>query len=396
MRIAYLDCFSGISGDMMLGALLDLGFSEADLRKGLAELPLGGYRIEVSRQARKGFGAVRVEVVVEEQGQPHRHHGHIQDMLAQSSLPQRARSLAQEIFRCLARAEGRVHGIPENEVHFHEVGAVDSIVDIVGVALGIEVLGIEKAFVSALPLGSGYVRCSHGLLPVPAPATAEILRGMRVRGGHPVETELVTPTGAAIAATLSAGDCSAMPPMRIQKVGYGAGSRDHEDLPNLLRVVVGETGSGYEQDEVRILECQIDDLQPEIYPYLVERLLESGARDVFLVPVQMKKGRPGILVQVLSDPVVDLRLLEILFAETTTLGVRVSGAERIKLARKTETIETCLGPVAVKAVEGPALRAAELRPEYEECKRLAREKGLPLRAVYEEVLRSIHSRKSEK
>jgi hypothetical protein len=218
---------------------------------------------------------------------------------------------------------------------------------------------------------------------------------MRVLG-HPVEAELVTPTGAAIAATLSAGDGSAPPPMRIERVGYGAGSRDHTELPNLLRVVVGETGSGYEHDEVRVLECQIDDLQPEIYPYLVERLLEAGARDVFLVPVQMKKGRPGILVQVLSDPVVDLGVLDVLFSETTTLGVRVSGAERIKLARRTETVETSLGPVAVKAVEGPALRTVELRPEFEECRRLAREKGLPLRAVYEEVLRSIHSRKPDK
>ena len=395
MRIAYLDCFSGISGDMMLGALLDLGFSEADLRKGLAQLPVGGYRLEVSRQERKGFGGVRVEVAVDEQGQPHRHYGQIQDMLAQSSLPEQARGLAQEIFQCLARAEARVHGIPEAEVHFHEVGAVDSIVDIAGVAMGVVALGIQKTYVSALPLGSGFVRCSHGLLPVPAPATAEILRGMRVLG-HPVEAELVTPTGAAIAATLSAGDGSAPPPMRIERVGYGAGSRDHTELPNLLRVVVGETGSGYEHDEVRVLECQIDDLQPEIYPYLVERLLEAGARDVFLVPVQMKKGRPGILVQVLSDPVVDLGVLDVLFSETTTLGVRVSGAERIKLARRTETVETSLGPVAVKAVEGPALRTVELRPEFEECRRLAREKGLPLRAVYEEVLRSIHSRKPDK
>lgn len=393
MRIAYLDCFSGISGDMMLGALLDLGFTEAALRQGLAGLPVSGYRIEVSGQERMGFRAARVEVLVDEGGQPHRTHGQIRSMLAESALPERVRTLAQEIFACIARAESRVHGVPIEEVHFHEVGAVDSIVDIVGVALGVEALGVERTYVSALPLGSGYVRCAHGLLPVPAPATVEILRGMRVRE-HPVEAELVTPTGAAIAATLSAGNRSAVPAMRIQKVGYGAGSRDHASLPNLLRVVIGETGGGYEQDEVRILECQIDDLQPEIYPYLMERLLAAGARDVCLVPVQMKKGRPGILVQVISDPVVDLRILEVLFSETTTLGIRIYGAERVKLARRIERIETSLGPVGVKVVEGPALRSAELRPEYEECRRLAREKGLPLRTVYEEVLRAIHSRKS--
>ncbi|MEW6442887.1 MAG: nickel pincer cofactor biosynthesis protein LarC [bacterium] len=393
MRIAFLDCFSGISGDMMLGALLDLGFSESDLKGGLAQLPLSGYEIDVSRQERRGFPAVRVEVRFDAQAQPQRDYAGIRSMLTASSLADRVRSVALEIFECIAQAEAAVHGVPIERVHFHEVGAVDSIVDIVGVALGLEALGIDQVYVSELPLGSGWVSCAHGLLPVPAPATAEILKGMRVIHDHPAKGELVTPTGAAIAATLAHRQSAWPPPMEIAGIGYGAGSRDFQSHPNLLRVVTGETEDGYERDRVRMLECQIDDLQPEIYPYLVERLLEAGARDVVLVPAHMKKGRPGILVQVVADAVPDRRLLAVLFAETTTLGVRTYEAGRVKLGRRAERIETSLGPVAVKAVEGPGLETPELRPEHEECRRLARERGLPLRKVYEEVQKAIDSRK---
>lgn len=396
MRVAYLDCFSGISGDMMLGALLDCGFPESELRQGLSRLPVHGYRLEVSRQKRAGLEGTRVEVVVEEGHQPHRDYGQIRALVEEARLPERVRDLAAKIFLCIAEAEARVHGVAPDHVHFHEVGAVDSIVDVVGVALGVEALGIEKAFVSDLPLGSGWVRCAHGVLPVPAPATTEILKGMRVKKDHPVEGELVTPTGAAIAAVLSEGASGCPPPMRIEKVGYGAGSRDDPMYPNLLRVWLGQTSVGAERDDVRVVECQIDDLSPEIFPYLVERLLEAGALDVALVPVQMKKGRPGMLVQVVSGPVVDQRLLEVLFSETTTLGVRIFGAERVKLRRWAERLETDLGPVAVKACEGPGLEAVELRPEHEECRRLAREKGLPLRAVYEEILWAARSRKRSK
>lgn len=396
MRVAYLDCFSGISGDMMLGALLDCGFQESELRQWLARLSVHGYRLEVSRQKRAGLEGTRVQVVVEEGHQPHRDYGQVLALLQGASLPARARDLARRIFLCIAEAESRVHGVALESVHFHEVGAVDSIVDVVGVALGVDALGIERVFVSDLPLGSGSVRCAHGVLPVPAPATTEILKGMRVRKDHPLEGELVTPTGAAIAAVLSEGARGSPPPMRIERVGYGVGSREDPSYPNLLRVWIGQASNGYEHDDVRVLECQIDDLSPEIYPHLVERLLEAGALDVVLVPVQMKKGRPGMLVQVLSSPVVDQRLLEVLFAETTTLGVRISGAERIKLRRWTETLETDLGAVAVKVCEGPGLKGVEFRPEHEECRRLAREKGVPLRTVYEEILWAARSRKSGK
>ncbi len=396
MRVAYLDCFSGISGDMMLGALLDCGFPESELRQGLARLPVHGYRLEVSRQKRAGLEGTRVQVVVEEGHQPHRDYGQIRALVQEAPLPARVRDLAGRIFLCIAEAESRVHGVAPDHVHFHEVGAVDSIVDVVGVALGVDALGIERAFVSDLPLGSGSVRCAHGVLPVPAPATTEILKGMRVRKDHPLEGELVTPTGAAIAAVLSEGARGSPPPMRIERVGYGAGSREDPSYPNLLRVWIGQAGNGYEHDDVRVLECQIDDLSPEIYPHLVERLLEAGALDVVLVPVQMKKGRPGMLVQVLSGPVVDQSLLDVLFSETTTLGVRIFGAERVKLRRWTERLETGLGTVAVKACEGPGLEGVEFRPEHEECRRLAREKGIPLRAVYEEILWAARSRKSGK
>ena len=393
MRIAYLDCFSGISGDMALGALLDLGFPESRLREGLAALPLHGYRMEITRERRQGLEGTSVNVLVEEGGQPHRHYAHIREILCRSPLPERARGLAMEIFERIAQAEARVHKVPVEKVHFHEVGAVDSLVDIVGVALGVEALEIRQTYVSSLPLGGGFVRCAHGMLPVPAPATVEILKGMRVRE-HPVEAELVTPTGAAIASVLAGPGHPPMPSLRMQAVGYGVGDRDF-DHPNLLRVFLGEPAEGYEADEVEVLECQIDDLPPELYPYLMERLLHSGAIDVYFIPVQMKKGRFGILLQVLAEPAERLRIAEVLFRETTTLGVRLSRRDRIKLNRGPCEVETSLGRIPAKRVEGPCLDAPEVRPEYEACRQVAEEKGVPLRKVYEAVLRAEGSRASE-
>ncbi len=384
MKIAYLDCFSGISGDMTLGALLALGFTEAALREGLAGLPIGGYNIEVSAQKHQGIMATGVKVVVEEHKQPHRHFSEIRKILSDSSLPQRVRRLAEEIFLRIAQAEASVHGVPVDKVHFHEVGAVDSLVDIIGVALGLDALGIEECFVSSLPLGSGFVRCQHGLLPVPAPATVEILKGMRVKE-HPAEMELVTPTGAAIAAVLAGSDHRTLPPLRIHNVGYGAGSRQ-EDYPNLLRILVGEKVRAYDEDKVLVLECQIDDMQPELYPYLMEKLLQAGALDVCFIPMQMKKGRAGILIQVLVEPEERLRIAEIIFMETTTLGIRASRADRIKLNRRPGQIKTPFGPIAIKIVDGPCLQGEEVRPEFEACKQVALEKDVPLRQVYDAVL----------
>jgi len=385
MRIVYLDCFSGISGDMTLGALLDLGFPERALREGLDALPMDGYRIEISREKRQGLEGTSVRVLLEENKQPYRHYAEIEKMLRESPLTERVRRMASEIFERIARTEARVHGTPMEKVHFHEVGAVDSIVDIVGVALGLEALDIQQTYVSTLPLGSGFVRCNHGTLPVPAPATAEIVKGMRVRE-HPAEAELVTPTGAAIAAVLAGPDHPPMPSLRIQAVGYGVGRREL-DHPNLLRVFLAEPAEGYEKDEVQVIECQIDDLQPEMYPHLVERLLQSGAIDVCLIPVQMKKGRSGFLVQVLTDPLEGLRISEILFQETTTLGVRLSRSNRIKLKRRPYEVETEFGRIPAKWVEGPCLGGPEVRPEYEACRQVAETEGLPLRKVYDAVVR---------
>ena len=394
MRIAYLDCFSGISGDMMLGALLDLGFPEAILREQLSRLPIEGYRIDVSPVRDHGIEAVQVKVMVEEDKQPHRHFGDIQKLIAKGGLTERARQLAEEIFLRLAQAEAVVHGVSVEKVHFHEVGAVDSIVDIVGVAIGIDFLGIEKCFVSDLPLGGGFVTCQHGVLPVPAPATVEILKDMRVKA-HPAEMELVTPTGAAIASQLSEPGHPLLPPIRIEQVGYGAGSRRHE-YPNLLRVIVGELEKAYEEDEVLLLECQVDDLQPEIYPYLMEKLLAAGAIDVCFIPVQMKKGRSGRLIQVFSEPQAQMPLAEILFSETTTLGIRWSRANRLKLARWHEKIDTAYGPISVKMVDGPGLKGPEIRPEFEACRQVATEKAIPLRKVYDEIQRASHLEKNPK
>ena len=390
MKIAYFDCFSGISGDMVLGALLDLGFPESALREGLARLPVGGYEIRVSRQRRGGLEGTRVEVRVDESGQPCRDYQEIRGIIEASGLAATAREKALAVFECLARAEAFVHRIPVEDVHFHEVGAVDSIVDIVGAAVALEGLGIQRCYVSSLPLGGGLIRCSHGILPVPAPATAEILKGMRVKD-HPAEAELVTPTGAAIAACLAGPGHPTMPPLRLEKVGYGVGSREQE-CPNLLRVLLGEIPAACEQDEVQVFECQLDDLQPEIYPHLMEKLLQKGVLDVYLIPVHMKKGRPGVLVQVIADSSFDpLEIARVLFAETTTLGVRCSRTDRLKLSRRPGEIETRFGPVTVKIVEGPGLRGPEIRPEFEVCRGLAAREGLPLRAVYEEIMRAADS-----
>ncbi len=389
MHVAYLDCFSGISGDMTLGALLALGFPEQRLREGLAALPLDGYRLEISRERRQGLEGTSVRVLVEEDRQPHRHYADIREILSHGDLPDRARRLASEIFERIARAEASVHGVPLDKVHFHEVGAVDSLVDIVGVALGLDALDIGRSYVSPLPLGGGFVRCAHGLLPVPAPATLEIVRGMRVKE-HPVEAELVTPTGAAIASVLAGPGHPPLPSVRLQKVGYGVGHREFEH-PNLLRVFLGEPVEGYEEDEVEVIECQIDDLQPEMYPYLMERLLQSGAIDVYFIPVQMKKGRSGFLVQVLTNPPDALRISEVLFRETTTLGVRLSRRKRVKLSRRRCEVETSLGSIQAKWVEGPCLDGPEVRPEYEACRKVAEERGLPLRKVYDQVMRAAQA-----
>ncbi|MDH4100750.1 MAG: nickel pincer cofactor biosynthesis protein LarC, partial [Nitrospirota bacterium] len=319
-------------------------------------------------------------VVVEKTAQPHhRHLSDISAIIGASTLPDSVKSRSIAAFTRLAEAEAAVHGISVDEVHFHEVGAVDAIIDIVGGILGMEMLGVERVYASAVNLGSGTVTCEHGVLPVPAPATVELLKGWPVYSSD-IKKELTTPTGALLLTALASAS-GPMPVMRMAATGYGAGG-DMPGRPNCLRLIVGDTSSTEEQDEVMVLDTDIDDMNPQVYGYLIERLLEAGALDARLTPVYMKKGRPGITVTVLCEPGLQQKLEEIIFAETTTLGVRSWRASRSKLRRESKEVETPWGTVRVKL----AFRAdgqVTAQPEYDDCRRLAEEHGVPLRRVME-------------
>ncbi|MEW6230929.1 MAG: nickel pincer cofactor biosynthesis protein LarC [Chloroflexota bacterium] len=385
MRIAYFDCFSGISGNMILGALLDAGLPLDDLRRELNRLTLSGYEIEATRVTKQGLAATYVAVRVQEE-QPERRLGDILAVIARSSLSERVKDQSQRIFTSLAAAEGRVHDQDAEVVHLHEVGAVDAMVDIVGTAIGLQLLGIERVECSPLNLGHGFVRARHGVLPVPAPATLELLRGVPVYSRGTAH-ELVTPTGAAIVASLAAR-FGPLPPMTVEGVGYGAGKADLK-RPNLLRLVLGqdqEIGHTYLSDAVTVLETNLDDMNPQFYDYVMERLFAAGALDVYLSPIQMKKNRPGVALSVLCHQGQVEEMLAIIFAETSTLGVRVSERTRRCLERSTTVLSTRFGEIRVKvARRGEAI--LHVAPEYEDCKRAARQHGVTLSAVYQEATR---------
>ncbi len=390
MKILYFDCFAGISGDMTVGALLDLGVPLAVLQEQLSGLsiPRSSYSLRMDKTDRKGIRASKFTVHLEEH-QPHRHYADIAGMIEKSSLAEGVKEKAQRIFFRLAEAEAKVHGVEIGHVHFHEVGAVDSIVDIVGTAVCLDYLNIGEIHVSALPLGSGYVETAHGRLPVPAPATAELLRGIPVHGALG-EGERVTPTGAAIVAVL--GDSFGVAPsMTIQATGYGAGSRDFPDVPNILRVVMGEkAGIGLPGDELYVVETNIDDMSPEIMGFLMERLFACGALDVGFTPLQMKKNRPGVKLTFLCPPEKLQTLARVVLAESTAIGVRYYPVARIKLERSTEERDTSLGKVLVKVIRdgnGPE----RVTPEFEECRRIALEKGIPLLDVYKIIEKETSS-----
>jgi uncharacterized protein (TIGR00299 family) protein len=393
MTIAYFDCFSGISGDMTLGALLHLGVPLAWLREQLHLLPLSGFDIEAHSVMINGIQAQRVQVSAAPQ-QPHRHLAHIVETIRQSPLSAKVQSAALEVFDRIAAAEADIHGCEKDAVHFHEVGAVDAIVDIVGTCLALEYLGIDRIWVSPLPLGSGLVTCQHGVLPVPAPATLAILKDIPVYGGNQ-SFELVTPTGAALVAVL-AENFGALPCMQVQKVGYGAGSHTLKGQPNLLRVVVGQpaedvSGAGLfpakAAETIWVVETAIDDMNPELYGYLMERLFEDGALDVLWVPVHMKKNRPATLVQVICVLERRNEIIQRILNETTSLGIRYHQVHRTALERSSVTIDTPFGPLAAKKVVGPDGRVRVV-PEFEACKQAARTHGRPLREVYEAVLKN--------
>ncbi len=376
MRICYLDAFSGIGGDMTVGALIDAGANADTLFGHLRSLGTGA-QFSVEKTKRGGIAASKFRVAATESKQ-HRHLSHIIRMIDAAPLPARAAANAKLVFERLGAAEAKVHGVPVEKVHFHEVGAVDSICDIVGACVGFELLGVDAIHCSAVNVGSGTANTDHGVMPVPTPATAELLSGVPVYSRGPA-LELTTPTGAAIAASLAAG-FGPLPPMRISHTGYGAGDRDFPEHANVLRVLIGETTGASEATTVAVIEANIDDATPQVLGYAMERLLEAGALDVSLSPLQMKKDRPGQLLRIIATPENREALAAIVFAETSTLGLRIHEAERRVKARRFEEVETQWGPVRVKIAED-----GSFAPEYDDCRRLARERAVPFRLVMQEA-----------
>jgi hypothetical protein len=386
--IAYLDCFSGISGNMVLGALLDAGLELERLEAKLARLPISGYKLKVETVKRRGMKGTHVEVEVAEQS-VERHLHHVEEIITGSDLPDEVKQRGLDIFRCLAQAEAKVHGAPIESIHFHEVGAMDAIVDVMGAAIGLWLLGVEKVYASPVHVGRGTVKCAHGILPVPAPATLELLQGVPIYG-RDVDAELVTPTGAAILTTV-AESFGEIPLMRVKQIGYGAGTRELP-IPNLLRLSTGEADSveeGYEKDTVTLIETNIDDMNPQWYEHVSARLFEAGALDVFLTTIQMKRGRLATQLSVLVADDLVPEMLDMLFRETTTIGVRAHPVQRWKLTREIVTVETEYGPIAIK-VSRRDEEVLNIAPEYRDCQRVAAEHGVPLKQVHQIALEAAH------
>ena len=380
MRIGYFDCFSGCSGDMILGALVDAGLSLPELQQALDSLGVAGIQLEADVVKRGAFRGILVHVKTDEAGHPHRHLPDIRRILTAADLPPDVRADATRIFQRLAEAEAAAHGVAVEQVHFHEVGALDAIADIVGAAWGVRRLGLERIHVSPVNLGSGFVRGAHGTMPVPAPGTAALLAGFQVYGCE-IPMELTTPTGAAILTTLAAGH-GPMPRMTVDRVGYGAGQRDIAAQPNLLRLSVGEAGGGLDRDQIVVLEANIDDMNPQFFEPLLDRLFEAGALDAFLSPLLMKKSRPGTLLTVLAEQGIADRAASVILAHSTTFGIRMHTANRWKRPRDFVTVATSYGTVRVKrGWKGNQL--CILVPEYEDCRRLAQTAGVPVQLVHE-------------
>lgn len=381
MKTGYLDCFSGVSGDMMLGALLDAGLSLDSLIAGLAKLPLAGYKISARRASRGIITGTQVHITIEKRDEE-RSLKDILSLIEKSALAEDAKKWSALIFRRLAEAEAKVHCRPVGEVHFHEVGAVDAIVDVVGAVIGLDLLGIEALFAAPLPAGSGTVETAHGVIPIPAPATLELIAA----SGAPIQPtprpelgELVTPTGAAIVTTLASFES---PTFCLERIGYGVGSRELAAMPNVLPLWIGE--STPEERQLLLLETNIDNMSPEIYGYVMERLFEAGGLDVWFTPIQMKKNRPAIMLSVLVSVDAQGKVIDAMLRETSTLGVRVQRIARHESGREIIPFVSSLGKVMVKVKRFGGARIG-LAPEFEDCCRLAREHGLPLQEVYRVV-----------
>jgi len=390
MRGLYLDCFSGVSGDMMLGALVDLGVSLGHLRDRLRSLPVRGYTLASRRATFAGLAGTKVDVTLSDTRQPERRLAEIRALIMKSRLSPAVQDKALQAFGRLVRAEARVHRVTAEKVHLHEVGAVDAIVDIVGTMIGMEALGWPRVVCSPLHVGRGLVSMAHGTFPVPPPAVTELLRGRPVYATH-VEGELVTPTGAALVTTL-ASDFGVLPPMRIRKIGYGAGSRRYEHHPNLLRALYGDLiNEGAVRETVVVMETTIDDMNPQLYGHLMERLFAVGALEVFFTPIQMKKNRPGTMATVIvPERVLDIAA-EVIFRETTTIGFRYLPMGRYEMARRFDTVSTPYGPVRMKVSvhNGVVMQAT---PEYEDCRALALRHDVPLKEVQRAAVAAHHDR----
>jgi len=382
-KIAYADCFSGVSGDMLLAALLHAGLDRHHLQAELDKLRLPGLKVEIGEKNVQGISCLAVRVDSARR-QELRTLPSIRALLAKSGLPAGTVAKATAVFTRLAEAEAKVHGLAVDQVHFHEVGALDTLVDIVGVVLGLEQLGVARLICSPLPLSRGFVRCAHGLLPLPAPAVCELLRNIPTYGVE-LSQELVTPTGAALIATLAEG-FGTLPPMRLATLGYGCGSRELDNgQPNLLRLFLGETMAVGESQEVEVIESNLDDWSPEGYPHLCQLLFAAGALDVVLIPVHMKKGRPGFTLQAIATPARAAQVKETILVHTSAIGLRFRREARQTLPREIVTLTTKWGAVAAKKVLTP--RGAVVYPEFEECRRIAAAENLPLSEVYDEVRR---------
>jgi len=415
MRTLYFDCFSGIAGDMTIGALLDLGLDFDYLKTELRKLPVSGYEIKASRVSRSNISAIKFDVLLEgeekhddqhdqhpHQGHDHDHHDHhhqehqnehhshthfhrkaseILSMIRESTLNANTKRIASDIFTKLAISEGKVHHIAPEDVEFHEVGAIDSIVDTVGSAIGFDALGIERFLCSAINVGSGFIHCQHGVFPVPTPATADLLRHATIYQKH-AQTELVTPTGAAILAAV-VNRFGGLNGFAVDRIGYGAGTKQFAEFPNCVRLMLGEertVQAETSRGDVIVIEANIDDMNPQNFAYVTEKLLHAGALDVSTAAIQMKKGRPGQLLQVLSPPDAVSRLSRIIFEETTTIGVRKYAVDRITLDRELQEVETEYGSVRIKVskMNGEVVNGA---PEFEDCLRIAQQQNVPLKKV---------------
>jgi pyridinium-3,5-bisthiocarboxylic acid mononucleotide nickel chelatase len=406
MKILYYDCFSGISGDMNLGAMIDLGVSRDTLISNLEKLNIGGWKLETAKDQRHGITGTKATVIIDKDHDHDHDHGHhhgsdggsgnrnladIEKIISESSLSSEVKELSMKIFAIIAEAEAKVHNKPVHEIHFHEVGAVDSIIDIAGAAICFVSLGVEKVYVSELELGSGMVRCEHGLLPVPAPATALIVSGFPVHSGG-VDFEATTPTGAAIIAGI-AEPLPAGTTYIIKRTGYGIGQKNNPARPNVLRVYLAETsGSKMNGHQAFIVECNVDDMNPELTEYISSRLFAAGAGDVWFTPVIMKKGRPAFTISVICEEHQITAIREILFSESTTIGMRIFPFTKETLHREFEELDTPFGRVVIKKsfFEG---RLVSVKPEADRCAAIAADTGIPMKQIIQEITAMAKKRK---